>query len=404
MKTNEHSDRIASIQQTLRNYHIDGWLLFNFRQSNIFASKLLQIPSHMTQMRRYFYYIPAEGEPQKVVHGIEQYNLDHLPGTTHLYVSWQTLHSALRIILTGVRTVAMEYSPLNAIPYVSKVDGGTVDLIRSFGCNVVTSGDIVQFYEARWTEIQRADQFETADILRRTVDVAFGFIGDNLRNHERITEYDVQQKMIEYFLANGLMYGDAPNCSVNGNAANPHYEPTKDIKTEIKKGDFILIDLWAKKNVSQSVYADITWIAFAGKKIPQKYQEVFSIVKGSRDAAVEYAKTALRSGQLLRGCDIDDVARLFIAQRGYGNYFIHRTGHNIGEEVHGNGANLDNLETNDQREILPETCFSVEPGIYLPDEFGVRLEINVYIDKNRTLHIPGQPMQDRIVTIDCGSD
>ena len=400
-KADELVQRISAIQATLKNYNIDGWLLYNFRQSNVFASKLLELPPHLTQMRRYFYFIPAQGTPQKLVHGIEQYNLDHLPGNKTVYVSWQSLQEGLKKALGGVISVAMEYSPNNAIPYVSKVDAGTVELIRSFGVEVVSSADIVQYFEARWTDEQRADQFETSKVLRKTVDVAFGFIGERLRAGQKVTEYDVQQRMLQYFKENSLVIDDAPNCSVNANGANPHYEPTKEIFSEIKKGDYILIDLWAKKNKAESVYSDITWVAFAGRNIPEKYQKVFEIVKGARDTAVDYLKKEFASGRKVRGCDVDDITRKYIADKGYGEYFIHRTGHNIGVEVHGNGANIDNLETHDQREIIPETCFSIEPGIYLPDEFGVRLEIDVYISKEKKIVIPGEPIQQEIVKIQC---
>ncbi len=396
-----HDERIAAIQQALKEQKLDGWLLYNFRQSNIFASKILQLPAHLTQMRRYFYFIPANGTPKKLVHGIEQYNLDHLPGEKTVYVSWKSLHEGLKKALSGTKKVAMEYSPNNAIPYVAKVDAGTVELVRSFGVEVVSSASIVQFFEARWTDEQRDGQFKAADILRKTVDVAFGFIGEKLRGGQKVTEYDVQQKMVEFFIANGLQYDDAPNCSVNANGANPHYEPTKEINTEIHKGDYVLIDLWAKLNTPGSVYADITWIAYAGETIPPKYQQIFETVKGSRDAAVDYLKKSFAAGKKVRGCDVDDVARNYIAGHGYGEYFIHRTGHNIGEEVHGNGANIDNIETMDEREIIPQTCFSIEPGIYLPGEFGVRLEIDVYVAENWNVLIPGQPIQQEIVKIKC---
>jgi Xaa-Pro dipeptidase len=396
-----HAERIAAIQQTLKEQKLDGWLLYNFRQSNVFASKILQLPPHLTQMRRYFYFIPANGTPKKLVHGIEQYNLDHLPGEKTVYVSWKSLHEGLKKALSGAKKVAMEYSPNNAIPYVAKVDAGTVELVRSFGVDVMSSASIVQFFEARWTDEQRDGQFKAADILRKTVDVAFGFIGEKLRSGLKVTEYDVQQKMAEFFTANGMQYDDAPNCSVNANGANPHYEPTKEINAEIHKGDYVLIDLWAKMNTPGSVYADITWVAFAGETIPPKYQQIFEIVKGSRDAAVEYLKKSFAAKKKIRGCDVDDVARNYIAGHGYGEYFIHRTGHNIGEEVHGNGANIDNIETMDEREIIPQTCFSIEPGIYLPGEFGVRLEIDVYVDEKWNVIIPGQPIQQEIVKIQC---
>ncbi len=291
------TNRIAAIQTALKNSKLEGWLLYNFRQSNVFATKLLALPSHLTQMRRYFYYIPAVGTPQKLVHGIEQYNLDHLPGNKTVYVSWQSLQEGLKAALRGLTSVAMEYSPNNAIPYVSKVDAGTVDLIRSFGVEVVSSADIVQYFEARWTDAQRDEQFETSRVLRKTVDIAFGFIGERLRQGKKVTEYDVQQRMAEYFKENSLVIDDAPNCSVNANAANPHYEPTKEIFSEIRKGDCVLIDLWAKKDGPESVYSDITWVAFTGENIPSKYQKVFEVVKGARDEAVAYLKKEFSAGR-----------------------------------------------------------------------------------------------------------
>jgi Xaa-Pro aminopeptidase len=397
--SNSHDSKISAIQRTLRENAIDGWLLYNFRQSNIFATKLLELPPHLTQMRRYFYFIPASGSPQKLVHGIEQYNLDHLPGEKTVYVSWESLSAGLKKAVGGAKRVAMEYSPKNNIPYVSKVDAGTVELVRSLGAEVISSADIVQFFEARWNDEQRKDQFEASDVLRKTVDIAFGFIGERLRSNKKVTEYDVQQRMAEYFKENDLVVDDAPNCSVNANGANPHYEPTREIFSEIKKGDHVLIDLWAKKNKPGSVYSDITWVAYTGSKIPEKYQKVFDIVKGARDAAVRYLAAEFSARRKVRGCDVDDVTRKYIAERGYGDFFIHRTGHNIGEEVHGNGANIDNLETHDEREIIPETCFSIEPGIYLPGEFGVRLEIDVFISKEGKVIIPGQPIQQEIVKI-----
>lgn len=394
-------NKISAIQAALESYSLEGWLLYNFRQSNIFATKLLELPSHLTQMRRYFYLIPAHGIPQKLVHGIEQYNLDHLPGEKFVYGSWQSLQDGLKKILQGRRSVAMEYSPNNSIPYVSKVDAGTVELIRSLGAEVVSSADVVQFFEALWSEEQRADQFVVSDVLRNTVDVAFGFIGERLRAAQRVTEYEVQQRMVQHFKLHNLVFGDPPNCSVNANSANPHYEPTKEIFSEIRKGDHVLIDLWAKGNKPGAVYSDITWVAYTGERIPEEYQKVFEIVKSARDAAVGYLKDEFKAGRKVRGCDVDDVARKKISDKGYAENFIHRTGHNIGEEVHGNGANIDNFETHDQREIIPGTCFSVEPGIYLPGEFGVRLEINVFISREKQVVIPGQPIQEEIVRIKC---
>ncbi len=393
--------KIAQIQQKLKEYKLDGWLLYNFRGNNQFASKILEMPAGKLSSRRYFYFIPSSGSPQKLVHSIEQYDLDHLPGEKTIYNQWKTLHDGLKKILSGSKTICMEYSPNNDIPYLSKVDAGTIEFIRTFGVNIISSGDIVQYFEARWNDEQYNDAQDTANILLRTIDKAFNFIGESLRSKKKLTEYDVQQLIMGEFEKHNLTTYAPANCSVNGNGANPHYDPSPEVSSEIKKGDYILIDWWAKKKKPGAVYADFTWVGFAGIDVPKKYQEVFDIVKGSRDSAVEYLKKEFASGRKVRGCDVDDVTRKYIEERSYGKYFIHRTGHNIGEEVHGNGAHIDNFETMDVREIIPETCFSIEPGIYLPGEFGIRLEIDVYISKNREVILLGKKYQNEIVTIEC---
>lgn len=392
---------IDLIQSKLQEFRLDGWLLYNFRGANPFATKILDMAGGKLSSRRYFYFIPAKGTPQKLVHFIEQYDLDHLPGEKTIYSQWKTLRDGVHNILKGSKTICMEYSPNNDIPYLSKVDAGTLEFIKSFGTSVVSSGDLVQYFEARWSPEQYQDAQKTANILLEIIDKAFGFIGEHLRNKVRVTEYDVQQFIMKEFDRHDLTTYAPANCSVNGNGANPHYEPTSEHSSEIKKGDFILIDWWAKMKKPGSVYADFTWVGFAGTDVPQKYQEVFNVVKGARDAAVEYLRTSLSTGKKVRGCDIDDVTRAYIEKSGYGKYFVHRTGHNIGEEVHGNGAHIDNYETQDVREIIPETCFSIEPGIYLPNEFGIRLEIDVYISTTKEVILLGNKIQHTIVTIPC---
>jgi len=393
------SRKIEQIQERLRSQQLDGWLLYNFRGTNVFATKILEMPADVFLSRRHFYFIPAEGAPRKLVHSIEQHALDHLPGEKFIYSQWKTLDDGVQQILGDAGPIAMEYSPKNAIPYLSKIDAGTFEYLESFGVEIVTSGDTVQYFEARLSAAQYNGMLESAHVLRQTVDAAFGFIGDRLRTGQTVTEFDVQSTMLAEFKAHGMITYADPNCSANGNGANPHYEPTKDRSNEIRRGDYVLIDLWAKKNTPGAIYADITWVAYVGEVIPPKYQEVFDIVKGARDAAVDYLKAQFAAGKKVRGCDVDDVTHAYINDRGYGDYFIHRTGHNIGEEVHGNGAHLDNYETHDERELIPETCFSIEPGIYLPGEFGVRLEIDVYITADREVIIPGQPIQQEIVKI-----
>jgi Xaa-Pro dipeptidase len=390
---------IQAIQKTLTAEKIDGWLLYDFWKRNEFAQRILEFPKHILNTRRFFYYIPAKGEPQKLVHSIERWNLDNLPGEKTIYLSWQSLEEGLRKILAGQKRVAMEYSPGNAIPYISKVDAGTVEAVRKTGVEIVSSMDLTQYFESRWTEEAYRDNLRTATIMRGVVDEAFGFMKENISSGKRITEYDVQQFMLGRFAANGLATSEAPNCSVNENSGNPHYEPTKEVHSELHAGDFVLIDLWAKMDKPGSTYNDITWTGFLGKDVPEKYVKIFNVVRDARDAAVALLERSFGAGKTVRGCDVDDAARKVIVDAGYGEYFIHRTGHSITEDLHGSGANMDNLETKDERTIIPETSFSIEPGIYFMGDFGVRSEINVYITKDKKVVVPGEPRQKELIAI-----
>jgi len=397
--TKDYSKLITNIQSALQSEKIDGWLLYNFRGSNVFATRLLDLPSHIMFTRRYFYFIPANGAPRKLVHRIEEWNLDALPGEKDIYLSWKSLENGLKRLLSGVKNVAMEYSPKCAIPYVSTVDAGTIELVRTSGVDIVSSANLIQYFEAAWDEEQLKDNLESAKHLRQIVDLTFGFIKSKIQSGTSITEYDVQQFMLSEFKNRGLVTSSDPNCSVNANSANPHYEPTKEIHSSLKKGDFVLLDLWAKKNKDRAVYADITWTGFIGEKVPEEYEKIFDIVKGGRDAAINFVRSAFAAGKNIQGCEVDDAARDYITKHGYGEYFVHRTGHSIGEEVHGNGVNIDNLETKDERAIIPTTSFSIEPGIYLRDKFGIRSEVDVYISKDKEVMVTGLPMQEKVIAI-----
>jgi len=390
---------VEEIQSALKEEGLEAWLLYNFRGSNVFATRVLGLPSHIMQTRRYFYLIPAQGEPRKLVHGIEEWNLDDVPGSKTVYVSWKSLEDGLKKILSGTRKVAMEYSPENAIPYVSVVDAGTVEFIRKSGVEVVSSANLVQRFEACWNEEQAKDNAETAKHLREIVDRAFGFMKSRIQGNGKLTEYDVQQFMLSEFGKRGIWTESDPNCSVNANSANPHYEPTKDVHSPLKKGDFVLIDLWAKKKKDHSVYADITWTGFLGDSVPDEYEKIFQVVKGARDAALKFVRESFAAGKEIQGYQVDDAARHFIGKAGYGQYFIHRTGHSIGEEIHANGANMDNLETHDERKVVARTSFSIEPGIYLAGKFGVRSEIDVYISPKNEVIVTGLPMQENVIPI-----
>lgn len=391
--------KIQSIQKALQEYKIDGWLFYDFWKRNELAQRILEYPKHAHNTRRFFYLIPANGEPQKLVHSIERWNLDHLPGEKTIFLSWQSLEEGLKKILKGLKTVAMEYSAGNAIPYISKVDAGTIEVVRRCGVEIMSSMNLAQYFESRWTEEAYRDNLETARIMRRIVDETFDFMKQRTKNKVRTTEYDVQQYILKRFDDNGLITLEAPNCSVNANSGNPHYEPTKDIHSEIQEGDFVLIDLWAKKNKPGATYSDITWVGYVGTAVPEKYTKIFNIVKEARDAAVDFLKKSFAEKKAVRGCDVDDAARNVIVKHGYGEYFIHRTGHSITEDLHGSGANMDNLETRDERLIIPETSFSIEPGIYFMGDFGIRSEINVYISKNYEVIVTGEPPQQEVVAI-----
>jgi Xaa-Pro aminopeptidase len=392
-------ERVKSIQAALREQKIDGWLFYDFWKRDEFAQRILEFPKHVLNTRRFFYLVPADGEPRKLVHSIERWNIDHLPGSKSMYLSYQSLDEGLKTLLKGMKTVAMEYSPRNAIPTMSKVDAGTVEMVRGAGVEIVSSMNLTGYFESRWTEEAYRDNLETAKIMRGVVDKTFAFIKKQISSRARVTEYDVQQFMRKLFNEAGLTSAEDPNCSVNANSGNPHYEPTKDMHSELHEGDFVLIDLWAKKNKPGSTYNDITWTGFIGTSVPEKYTKIFEVVKGARDAAVDLLKKRFADGAVVRGCDVDDAARNYIRQKGYAEQFIHRTGHSITEDLHGSGANMDNLETKDERRIIPETSFSIEPGLYFMGDFGIRSEIDVYISKTGEVIVPGEPRQQEIVAI-----
>ena len=386
---------IQSIQQELLKQRLDGWLLFDFRRSNDLACDFLGIAKNELLTRRFFYWIPAKGEPIKIVHAVEIQALTSLPGQLITYRSWQDLEWSLGIVLKTMQRIAMEYSPRNAIPSMSKVDAGTIEMIREFGVEVVSSADLLQLHTSVLSEDQLKSHLFAADVLSQTFDKAWELIINNL---DKITEFDVQQFILKEFEKQGCLSEDLPICAVNANSANPHYCPTKEQSTVIKKGDFVLLDLWCKQNIPHAVYADITRVGVAAYEPTSRQIEIFDIVKRARDAATQLVITHFTSRQPLRGCEVDRLCRSVIQKAGYGSHFIHRTGHSIHTSDHGNGAHIDNLETQDQRFLLPSTCFSIEPGIYLPGEFGVRLEYDVYIHQDGRVQITGG-VQEKIACI-----
>jgi Xaa-Pro dipeptidase len=389
---------LASVQSALQAAKLDGWLLYDFRGLNVLARRILDIPADAILSRRWFYFVPAHGEPRKLVHQIEPHALEGVPGTVERYLRWQELEASVASLLRGCRRVAMEYVPRNANPYISRVDAGTVELVRSCGVEVVSSGDLIQQFEACWDDEQWAMHLEAAKHTRSAFEAAFAFIAQRVRNAGFVYETQVQQHILAHFAAHGLITDHPPIVGVGPHSGDPHYAPGPANDSPIREGDFVLIDLWAKLDKPRAVYSDLTWTGFVGTEVPRKYEAIFQIVARARDAAVNTVRSAFANGSPLRGWEVDQAARDVIEQAGYGAAFCHRTGHSIGQETHGNGANMDNLETHEERQVLPRTCFSIEPGIYLP-EFGVRSEVNVFIDGHRHVHVTGGPPQTSVVPI-----
>jgi len=389
---------LGSVQDALKEYGLDGWLLYDFKGSNPLARKILELDGRKPFSRRFFYFVPSEGEPIKLVHAIESGALDHLPGSKRVYLRWQELEAGVEGLVKGRSKVAMEYSPRNANPYISRVDAGTVELVRSFGVEVVPSGDLVGRFESTWDAEQWAMHQTAAKVCRDAYDVAFGLIADRVRSQGSLMETDVQKAILDHFAANGLTTDGPPIVGVGAHSGDPHYETTPETDAPIRDGDFVLVDLWAKVKHPRGVYADYTRVGYVGKTVPQEYEELFGVVVKARDAGIALVKQAFADSRPLRGQEIDDAVRRVIEEAGYGPSFNHRTGHNIGQEDHGNGAHLDNLETRDDRLIIPRTCFSIEPGIYLPD-VGVRTEVDVYIDEDGQVHVTGGEPQTSVLAI-----
>lgn len=377
---------------------MDGWLLYDFRGINVLARRVLRISTDAHLTRRWFYFIPAKGEPRKLVHRIEASSLDAYPGSKQVYLRWQELEAGVGALLAGCQRLAMEYVPRNANPYVSRVDAGTIELVRSFGVEIVPSGDLIQRFEACWEESQWAMHLEAAKYTRSAFDRAWKFIADRVRAGNPPRETEVQKVILEHFAQHHLVTDHAPIVGVGPHSGDPHYAPLAGKDSLIHEGDFVLIDLWAKLDRPGAVYSDLTWTGFIGQEVPEKYEKVFQIVAQARDAALTCVRQAFADQTPLQGWQVDQAAREVIEQAGYGEAFCHRTGHSIGQETHGNGANMDNLETHETRRVLPRTCFSVEPGIYLA-EFGIRSEVNVYVDANAKVHVTGGEPQKTVIPV-----
>jgi len=386
---------LSAIQHALRERNIDAWLFYDHHHRDPISYRVLGLPEDLMVTRRWYYLIPATGEPTKLVHKIESGHLDTLPGVKEQYAGWQELFDSLKQMLAAHRDVAMQYSPNNFVFTISMVDAGTADMIRGLGKNIVSAADLIAKFEATLTEEQIKSHFAARDVIDTVTAEAFKEIGRRVRSGGT-HEHEIQQFFMEAFARENMVTDDPPIVAVNGNSGNPHYEPHASRPVAIREGDFVLLDVWAKKNAPGAVFYDITWVGVVGKAPTERQREIFNIVSAARDLGVTTVQDAVAAARPIAGWEVDHAVRAHIKKAKYGEYFIHRTGHSIATEVHANGANMDDLEIHDERRILPNTLFSVEPGIYLP-EFGVRLEVDVLV-RPGSAEVTGR-IQKEIVTI-----
>ncbi len=387
---------VSRIQQTLKEWNLDGWLLYDFHKSNPIASEILKV-SKAIITRRWFYWIPSEGVPIKLVHSIEAEYFEDLEGRNCIYTGWQELNAHLEGILSGAKTIAMEYSSKGAIPYISRVDSGTIELVRSFGVEVTSSADLVQLFQSKWDEKSLELHQKTVPLMYELKDGAFQLIKDKVNEGNAISEYQVQQWIYEGFQKHDLLTEDPPIVAVNEHSGQPHFTPTRETTKVIRRGDLVLIDMWAKLDDAKATYVDITWTGFVGEEVPERYKNIFDIVAKARDTGVQTIRDRWDAGKEVAGWEVDNAVRAVIEDAGYGKFFTHRTGHSLDTSLHGNGVNIDNLETQDRRKIIPGMAFTIEPGIYL-SEFGIRSEINVYVSEEGPM-VTTTPIQDHILPL-----
>jgi Xaa-Pro aminopeptidase len=379
---------LETIQKALKDFGFDGWLFYDFHGANVLARRILDFDPSSLVSRRFYYMVPAEGEPVKLVHRIEPATLDHLPGGKIVYLRWEELEAGIAQLVGDKKRVAMEYSPRNAIPYVSKVDGGTIDVVRGTGAEVASSGDLIQYFEATLSPEQWQSHTEASKLCVEAFDLCWSAIARAVGDGKPLTEIQVQKIILDHFDKHNLIPDHAPIVAVGPHSGDPHFEPTPTGDTPVAEGELVMIDLWARQDKAGAVFADYTKMAYVGATVPDEYAKVFAVVADARDAAADLVRSRFGAGKELRGWEVDAAARKVIEDAGYGDFFIHRTGHSIGEDLHGNGTHMDNLETHDNRLVLPNTLFSIEPGIY-NEHFGVRSEINVFVDGSGEVHATG---------------
>lgn len=390
--------RIAQMQQAIGDAGLDGWFFYGFHDVDLLGAKILELPSKPHFTRRWFCLIPAAGKPRKLVHRIEAGILNSVPGESRQYLAWRELQEGLGWLLQGQKRVATQYSENSAIPYVSRVDGGILDLLRKNRVEVVSSADLIQLFDAVWSPEQVRLHETAAEKLAEVLTETYAYLRNQIERVGRTDEFSTQAFMGERFKTKKLVSDSLPIVACNANSGNPHYFPTQGTSQPIRRGDFVLLDLWAKEDTREAVYADYTWTCFVGSPIPRRIAEIFSVVRRARDRGVELVAEAIQAGRQISGWQVDDAVRQVIHEAGYGGYFIHRTGHSLGTEVHGNGVNIDNLETQDRRRILPGIAFTIEPGIYLPHEFGIRSEINVLVEAG-SIRVTGPQPQKEVLAL-----
>lgn len=390
---------LQKIQQVLTENNLDGWLFADFRGRDYIATRLLNLNTEHLATRRWFYFIPKSGTPQKLVSIIESGYLEDLEGDNNIFRTWQEMQEKLQTILNNSKNIAMQYSPNNAIPYISIVDAGTIELIRSFGLEIVSSGDLVSVFEAYINKDDKETHIKAGELVNLVKDEAFAFISKKVRNGEKITEFDVQTFVRQRFNEVGLFWDHGPIVAVNEHAADPHFDPTPDNTYEIKMGDLVLLDIFAKLKTKNAIWYDITWMAYMGDEVPPRVQELFEYTRDARDKGLELVKQKFANNEKLTGYEVDEIVRNHIKSKGFDDYFTHRTGHNIATNLHGNGAHLDSFETLDNRTIIKGSCFSIEPGIYKYDEkLGFRCEIDVFINDDGSVEVFG-PIQSELVLL-----
>jgi Xaa-Pro aminopeptidase len=387
--------KIPEIQKFIKDQRgLDGWFIFDFRKNNALGIELLNIDPSQLLSRRFFYWIPKTGTPVKIVHNIETSPLQHLPGKQITYESWQSLDAALASCLKGKKRIAMEHSPMGTIPVLANLDAGLYEWLQTQNIEVISSWNIAKHFISRWNNAQLKAHREAAKFLNETFDKSFARVQKALRDRKKITEYMLQQEIVKDFAKNDIITEHAPIVATGPNSASGHYCPTQEINTRITNDSLLLIDIWGKKNRENAPYADFTRVAYYGKKPPQEMVKIYNTVRAAQQAGIDFVEKNLKKGNEVLGCDVDDVCRKVIQKNGYGKYFVHRTGHNIHTMLHGFGPNLDNYETHDSRPLMPRTCYSVEPGIYLPNAYGIRLECNIILHDDHSVEITGRALDE----------